>query len=143
MTKPPPAYKTAKITANEHGAKNHTKTASIPTIAGAQNIKTILEGLNQVDPQRLSNVFPRFYDEVEKTFCGELKSGFGRNLDALNDMFTSGYGKVYKHLQNKEKIFINFNNSKILPCRVKNTLENIIRKNEENKTNDLIQISLQ
>ena len=26
----------------------------------------ILDGLNEVDPQRLSNIFPRFYDEVSK-----------------------------------------------------------------------------
>jgi hypothetical protein len=61
----PPHYRQGPRTGNDVAASK-TQTAPIPTIAGAQNIKTILEGLNQVDPQRLSNVFPRFYDEVEK-----------------------------------------------------------------------------
>ena len=45
-----------------------TKTGGgkIPTVAGSLIIDTILGALKDVDPQRLSNIFPRFYDEVSK-----------------------------------------------------------------------------
>jgi len=44
----------------------YAPTGDINTIAGALNTNSILDGLNEVDPQRLSNIFPRFYDEVSK-----------------------------------------------------------------------------
>jgi len=48
--------------------KKFTKTGGgkIQTVAGSLIIDTILGALKDVDPQRLSNIFPRFYDEVSK-----------------------------------------------------------------------------
>ena len=46
--------------------RKYAPTGGIGTIAGALNTNSILDGLNEVDPQRLSNIFPRFYDEVSK-----------------------------------------------------------------------------
>ena len=44
-----------------------------------------------------------FYDEIELILCEE-KSGFGRNLDALNDLLTGGFGKLYHNKQKKLKL---------------------------------------
>ena len=50
----------------EKAKKLYAPTGDINTIAGALNTNSILDGLNEVDPQRLSNIFPRFYDEASK-----------------------------------------------------------------------------
>jgi hypothetical protein len=62
-----PAYPSEKVKNPLKTLGNrYAPTRNISTIAGALNTNSILDGLNEVDPQRLSNIFPRFYDEVSK-----------------------------------------------------------------------------
>lgn len=73
-----------------------------------------------------------YYNEIEKIFYGKLKSGFGRNLDALNDLINNGCGKLFIHYKNNEKVILYLINSKKLNQKIKN----IFNK----KTNNLLEI---
>jgi RNAse (barnase) inhibitor barstar len=64
-----------------------------------------------------------FYDEIEKVLCGGLKSGFGRNLDALNDVFRGGFGILFTHQINKQITHVHIKKSKLLNSKVKTILK--------------------
>lgn len=84
-----------------------------------------------------------FYDQIEIMLCGKLHSGFGRNLDALVDVLTGGFGKLNSHLQHRDKVVIQIIKSKILPNKIKNIIINIIQKNLEDGTGRYLEIILQ
>ena len=60
-----------------------------------------------------------FYDQVEIMLCGKLKSGFGRNLDALYDGFSGGFGL----LDSSKVTNIRIKKSKILNPKIKKILQ--------------------
>lgn len=39
-----------------------------------------------------------FYDEFELKLYGKLNSGFGRNLNAFDELLQGGYGKLLEHV---------------------------------------------
>jgi RNAse (barnase) inhibitor barstar len=67
-----------------------------------------------------------FYDEVERVLCGGLRSGFGRNLDALNDVFSGGYGYLNTHQKNCNIVHIHIGKSKLLNERVAKVIQNAV-----------------
>lgn len=72
-------------TPHRYYKNNHHKTPDIGTIAGAdQNIKKILDGLKQVDPQGLSNIFPQFYDMMEKIRSATSMKGSPGNSSGVS-----------------------------------------------------------
>lgn len=81
---PPNAHPYPKETANQNYNKKYNKYANKRTYTGAkQNIKNILAGLNEVDPQRTSNIFPQFYDMMEKiNSATSFKGGSGSSTSA-------------------------------------------------------------
>lgn len=80
-----------------------------------------------------SNNIEDFYDEIENKLC-QNKSGFGRNLDALVDILRCGFGNLYLHYKNKDKIKIYINKYKLLSNKLKKIIIEVI---DENKTNDI------
>lgn len=62
----------------------------------------------------------QLYDQVEIVLCAELNSGFGRNLDALYDVLTGGFGLIYNSNTNTDDIIYNINvyNSKLLSPKI-------------------------
>ena len=80
---PPNAHPYPKETANQNYNRKN-KFANKKTYTGAkQNIKNILAGLNEVDPQRTSNIFPQFYDMMEKiNSATSFKGGSGSSTSA-------------------------------------------------------------
>ena len=79
----PNAHPYPKETANQNYNRKN-KFANKKTYTGAkQNIKNILAGLNEVDPQRTSNIFPQFYDMMEKINSATyFKGGSGSSTSA-------------------------------------------------------------
>ena len=63
-----------------------------------------------------------FYDEIEFVLC-EKKLGFGRNLDALNDLLTGGFGKLYHNKQKKIKTELIVKKSKLLTPKIRKIFE--------------------
>jgi len=70
-----------------------------------------------------------FYNEVEIKLCGGLNSGFGRNLDALIDVMTGGFGEL-QFITSNEVVNIYIKKSKLLDNKLINIL---IDTNEKNK----------
>jgi RNAse (barnase) inhibitor barstar len=68
--------------------------------------------------------------------CGKLKSGFGRNLDALYDVLTGGFGLI-SNKSNQTIYNINVSKSKLLTPKVYKLFE---EANEFNKENNSINI---
>lgn len=58
-----------------------------------------------------------FYDEIERILCGGLQSGFGRNLDALSDIFSGGYGVC------NGECYVHIKKSKLLTDKIKNIIQ--------------------
>ena len=70
------------------------------------------------------------YDEIELHLC-DTNSGFGRNLDALNDVLTGGFGKLYKNKTEKIKTLLIVKNSSTLPQNVRKIFEQAISASKE------------
>lgn len=59
-----------------------------------------------------------FYDEIEEHFC-DKNSEFGRNMDALNDLLTGGFGFLYDDKQNKVDTTIIVHKSHLLSPKMR------------------------
>ena len=70
-----------------------------------------------------------FYDEVEINLCGGLNSGFGRNYDALFDLFCGNFG-ILRNATSTNRFHIHIRKSRLLEEVVK---QYITEYNEENK----------
>lgn len=70
-----------------------------------------------------------FYDEVEINLCGGLNSGFGRNYDALFDLFCGNFG-ILRNATSTNWFHIHIRKSRLLEEVVK---QYITEYNEENK----------
>lgn len=70
-----------------------------------------------------------FYDEVEINLCGGLNSGFGRNYDALFDLFCGNFG-ILRNASLTNRFHIHIRKSRLLEECVK---QYITECNEENK----------
>ena len=71
--------------------------------------------------------YDKFYNTIELVLCGGLKSGFGRNLDALNDVLRGDFGILQKNKINKIPTIIKITKSKknLRPV-LKNVIETAI-----------------
>jgi RNAse (barnase) inhibitor barstar len=63
-----------------------------------------------IDGSAITNI-DTFYDEIYRKFCPNLK-GFGRNLDAFNDVLRGGFGE-FEYGTPIKLVWTNSNNSKI------------------------------
>jgi hypothetical protein len=70
-----------------------------------------------------------FYDEVEINLCGGLNSRFGRNYDALFDLFSGNFG-ILRNASSTNRFHIHIRKSRLLEECVK---QYITEFNEENK----------
>ena len=97
-----------------------------------------IKEFNLIGTDNLTELF----DQVEIILCGKLKSGFGRNLDALYDVLTGGFGLIYNtNLNQSNQLIYNINvsKSKLLTPKVYKLFE---EANEYNKENNTINILL-
>ena len=81
------------------------------------------------------------YNQVEIVLCEKLNSGFGRNLDALYDVLTGGFGIIYYTNLNKTNdiIFnINVSKSKLLTPKMYKLFEEANEYNKENNTINIL-----
>lgn len=74
-----------------------------------------------------------FYDEVERVLCGGLRSGFGRNLDALNDVFSGGFGVLATHKDANHRVHICIRKIRLLDERVANVINSAITYSTESE----------
>lgn len=65
------------------------------------------------------------YDEIGINLCGG-KSGFGRNKDALFDVLTGGFGKLYYDKQNKTTTKLIVKQSNLLTPEIRKIFEEAI-----------------
>ena len=70
-----------------------------------------------------------FYDEVEINLCGGLNSKFGRNYDALFDLFSGNFG-ILRNASLTNQFHIHIRKSRLLEEVVKQYINEC---NEENK----------
>ncbi|HMI09668.1 MAG TPA: barstar family protein [Candidatus Saccharimonadales bacterium] len=69
-----------------------------------------------------------FYDEIHKKLCPDLE-GFGRNLDALNDVLRGGFG-VHEYGKPLELIWKNSQKSKTELGDTYSVIMDIIRSHD-------------
>lgn len=70
-----------------------------------------------------------FYDQIEINLCGGLNSGFGRNLDALDDLFYGNFG-ILQQATPTNQFHIRILKSRILDDKLKQILEECGQHNE-------------
>lgn len=63
-----------------------------------------------------------FYDQIEINLCGGLNSGFGRNLDALEDAFYGNFG-ILRQATPTNQCHIHIKKSRLLENDIRQIFE--------------------